>query len=156
MNIKITEIQEINKKSIITKDILSQLPAWFGIKSEILQYASGVKNKLFIIAEDDFKKAVGFIAVSDLNTFTSEVYLLGVLPEYRGHGIGRKLIEFAWNNNVESNKKYLIVKTLDESTGDKYYEETRKFYEAVGFSPLFSTTKIWDDKNPCLIMIKDR
>jgi hypothetical protein len=28
------------------------------------------------------------------------------------------------------------------------------FYEAVGFKPLEETSQIWDEHNPCLIMVK--
>lgn len=34
------------------------------------------------------------------------------------------------------------------------YEQTRKFYESIGFEPLITLTEMWDEENPCLIMIK--
>jgi GNAT superfamily N-acetyltransferase len=150
---QISEVTNQDEKSRITKRILRELPDWFELESGIAEYINGVKNKPFFVAEFN-GKAVGFASVDDNNDNTSEIYVMGILPENRRGGIGGKLVECIWNRNQELGKKFLIVKTLDESAGDKSYEETRRFYLKMGFLPLFSTTEIWGEGNPCLIMIK--
>ncbi|MCJ7695233.1 MAG: hypothetical protein MUO40_07370, partial [Anaerolineaceae bacterium] len=49
---------------------------------------------------------------------------------------------------------YLQVKTLGPSCEDENYAGTRAFYEAMGFVPLEELAQIWDEANPCLIMVK--
>jgi ribosomal protein S18 acetylase RimI-like enzyme len=46
------------------------------------------------------------------------------------------------------------VKTLGPSNPDPGYARTRAFYEALGFRPLEELKQIWDEQNPCLIMVK--
>jgi len=151
--INIIEIKDEKEKSEITERVLRELPDWFGLESGITEYVDGVKNKPFFVAKLD-GGVVGFVSIEDHNEHTSEIYVMGVKPESRGRGVGRKLIEYIWDRNIESSKKFLLVKTLDESAGDKFYEETRKFYLRMGFLPLFSTTEIWGKENPCLVMLR--
>ena len=47
-----------------------------------------------------------------------------------------------------------MVKTLSDIVDFRPYELTRKFYTAIGFQPLVTLTEMWDEQNPCLIMIK--
>lgn len=58
-------------------------------------------------------------------------------------------------NFEETGIKHIIVKTLSDKAASKEYAETRKFYTSVGFEPLITLTEMWDEKNPCLIMIKE-
>jgi hypothetical protein len=46
-----------------------------------------------------------------------------------------------------------MVKTLGESSDYEYYKGTREFYGSVGFYPLEEIKEIWNDENPCLIML---
>jgi ribosomal protein S18 acetylase RimI-like enzyme len=155
MNIVIKEIIDQSEKSAITEKTIRQLPNWFKLEDGIINYIKGVKNRSFFVAFND-DKPTGFISVENHNKWTSEIYVMGVLPKFRNSGIGRKLVDRAWNENQKFGRKYLIVKTLDESAKDEFYKETRGFYKKVGFTSLFATTKIWGKENPCLIMIKDK
>lgn len=47
-----------------------------------------------------------------------------------------------------------MVKTLSDKVDFEPYARTRAFYEKVGFEPLVILTEMWDEENPCLIMIK--
>jgi GNAT superfamily N-acetyltransferase len=151
--IEIIEIKDANEKSEVTERILRKLPHWFELESGIVEFVNGVKDKPFFAAKLG-DKVVGFVSVENHNKYSSEIYVMGVLPENRGGGVGRKLIEHIWGRNVKSGKRFLFVKTLEESAGDKFYEETRKFYLKMGFLPLFSTIEIWGEDNPCLVMLK--
>jgi hypothetical protein len=53
------------------------------------------------------------------------------------------------NQGVEN----LQVKTLSPSRSDENYAKTRAFYQAMGFTPLEEFPQIWDENNPCLILI---
>jgi len=50
--------------------------------------------------------------------------------------------------------EYVIVKTLSEKNPDIHYAKTRVFYKKMGFKELITLTEMWDENNPCLIMIK--
>jgi len=46
------------------------------------------------------------------------------------------------------------VKTLGPSRPNEEYARTRAFYEVMGFRPLEEFPQFWDEKNPCLILVK--
>ena len=50
--------------------------------------------------------------------------------------------------------EYLQVKTLGPSHSDANYASTRAFYLAVGFRPLEEFRQLWNEQNPCLVMVK--
>lgn len=69
--------------------------------------------------------------------------------------MGKKLILKAEQYLRDKNYRFLMVKTLSESEDYEPCRRTREFYKSVGFYPLFETNKIWDEENPCLIMVKN-
>lgn len=79
---------------------------------------------------------------------------MGVRPQSHHQGIGRALISHAEGWLLERHVKYLQVKTLGPSHPDPGYAATRAFYLAVGFRPLEELKQIWDENNPCLLMVK--
>ncbi|CEN24292.1 GNAT family N-acetyltransferase [Paeniclostridium sordellii] len=151
---KIIEIQDIELKSNITDCILRKLPEWFDIEEAIVEYVEGVKDTKFYVAYD-LEKPIGFISIKHNNEYTSEIYVIGVLKEYQGKHIGKSLVEVANNTLADIGTKFLQVKTLGPSNSNKYYADTRKFYEGVGFYPLEEIKELWDEINICLIMIKN-
>jgi len=79
---------------------------------------------------------------------------MGILPAFHHNGIGRALIEKAEEHAKNRNIEYLQVKTLGPSNADASYAKTRAFYAAMGFRPLEEFSQIWDENNPCLVMVK--
>lgn len=152
--IKISMVLDNAEKSRITEHILRQLPEWFGIEESLIEYVNGAKATDFYAAYDS-DKLIGFISIKTNNIYTSEIYVIGILKEYHGNGIGRSLLKTAENKLTQDKVKFLMVKTLGESHPDKNYKETRKFYKKVGFYPLEEIKEIWGKENPCLIMVKD-
>ena len=55
---------------------------------------------------------------------------------------------------VKNDCRYVIVKTISETNSDENYAKTRAFYKKTGFEELITLTEMWDENNPCLIMIK--
>ena len=47
----------------------------------------------------------------------------------------------------------LQVKTFGPSGDSPEYELTRAFYESIGFIPLEELRELWDEDNPCLILV---
>jgi ribosomal protein S18 acetylase RimI-like enzyme len=76
-------------------------------------------------------------------------------PEYHNLGIGKALYNEMEKYFIENNCEYVIVKTLSEKVKNEPYDKTRKFYLKLGFKSLITLTEMWDEHNPCLIMLKE-
>ncbi|MGM0405099.1 MAG: GNAT family N-acetyltransferase [Thermoplasmatota archaeon] len=151
--VELREETDPSIKSKICKNILEKLPEYFGIEEAVKDYVQKVRDQFFVSAKV-FDNPLGFIAIKEHNEFTSEVYVMGILEEFQGRGIGKRLIEEVETHLKSQGKKYLTVKTLSPSHPDEGYEKTRAFYRSVGFLPLEEFTTLWDENNPCLFMIK--
>jgi hypothetical protein len=51
-------------------------------------------------------------------------------------------------------RRFLTVKTQGPSAGYEPYERTRRFYLALGYSPLEELDIGWGPENPTLLMAK--
>jgi len=151
---KIEEIFDPQIKEAICRDILNDLPQWFGIPEVTEEYCIGVKDKTFFAAKED-DKFTGFISLLDHNKYTSEIYVVGVYKSHRNKGIGTLLLNSVIKRSLKQNKIYLTVKTLADSHESKEYKETREFYLAKGFVPLEVLPDLWGAANPCLFMLKN-
>ncbi len=151
--INIKEIKDEKLKSEITEIILKELPEWFGNEDSLLEYIKSVKGKKFYAAYDN-EKIVGFICLKNNNQYTADIYVTGVLKEYHRKGIGRNLVSISEKYLKENRYNLFMVKTLGESSEYEYYRRTRAFYKEMGFYPLEEFKEIWDEENPCLIMVK--
>lgn len=146
-------LESEKEKSIICTKILKALPEWFELEEGIVEYSKKVKTTYVVAAEIDHQ-VVGFISIRKINPYTSEVYVMGVLKEYQGHGIGKELLNVVSNYLVTQKVKFLSVKTLGPSSSDQYYKKTREFYKKNKFYPIEELTSIWGEDNPCVIMAK--
>lgn len=154
-NIRFAEINDPNRKSNFTLNILNQLPQWFSDKKAVKEYAKKVRELPFWAALNEQNICTGFLAAQTHYGHTAEIYVCGVAPEYQHKGIGKKLYYSMEKHFEDMRFKHIIVKTLSDKSDSKEYAETRKFYTNVGFEPLITLTEMWDEKNPCLIMIKE-
>ncbi len=151
--IVIREVDDDLIKSDTTSKVLRQLPEWFGNEESLLDYIETVKGKIYFAAYDG-DDAVGFLCLKLNNQFTADIYVAGVLKAYHRKGIGRNLVEVAQKYLVGRGYMFFMVKTLGESSDYEFYRRTREFYRSVGFYPLQEFKEIWDEDNPCLIMVK--
>lgn len=147
----ISYIKNEDLKERICKNILNQLPEWFGKDDGITQYVKESRTShLWAAVEDD--KSVGFIMMKETSSYTVEISVMGVLKEYQRKGIGTELLkvfyEFAKNNNYE----FIQVKTVKCG---KYasFDITNSFYKKIGFKELECIESLWDKDNPCQIYV---
>ena len=132
---------------------MRSLPAWFGIEEAIVQYTADIDHvPTFLAYESD--EVMGFLSIKQHYPKSAEVLVMGIRQNAHRQGMGRALMHQAqvWlkNQGVE----YLQVKTLGPSRSDENYVKTKAFYLAMGFTPLEEFPQIWDENNPCLILIK--
>lgn len=133
--------------------ILRALPDWFGVESAIRDYVQAVDTlPTFLACQGE--RAQGFLTVKIHNVYSAELYVMGILPEAHRQGLGRRLVTAAEAFLQAQNIEYFQVKTLGPSNPDPGYANTRAFYMAAGFRPMEEFHQIWDQNNPCLIMVK--
>ena len=153
MTIEIKELDDPDEKSAVTRKVMHALPAWFSPPEDIEKKAETHRDFPFFVSYDG-GEAVGFAALKIHNAFTADIYVIGVLEEYHGRGLGRLLVEAAERYCKKNGCIYLTVKTLDASAAYEPYERTRAFYRAMGFIPLEVFPTLWDKDNPCLFLAK--
>lgn len=133
--------------------ILRALPEWFGIESSLLEYVQDAARMptWYASVEDD---VVGFLSIHRHFEGSAEVHVVGVLPEHHRSGVGRALQGRAEAWLRAEGVRFLQVKTISASSPDPNYARTRAFYLSQGFVPLEEFPTLWDEHNPCLILVK--
>jgi GNAT superfamily N-acetyltransferase len=140
-------------QSSVCAPILRALPEWFGIEAALRQYEREIETLPTFLARGG-EAVIGFLTVKQHFPGAAEILVMGVIPAAQGRGIGRALVAAAEVYARGLGIEYLQVKTLGPSNPDPGYARTRAFYEALGFRPLEELRQIWDENNPCLILVK--
>ena len=133
--------------------LLRLLPDWFGQEAGIQNYEREIGKLPTFLADMD-GQLVGFLSLKHHTPYSAEVYVMAVHPLFHRCGIGRSLMQAAEAYAKEQGIEYMQVKTLGPSRADKGYAKTRAFYESLGFRPIEEFKQIWDENNPCLILVK--
>jgi GNAT superfamily N-acetyltransferase len=142
-------VEEPGARSDLCRNVLEALPEWFGIAESVQQYVREVAElPTFAVSGE------GFLSLKLHNEWVAEIYVMGVRPESQGRGAGSALLQAAEAFLRARGVEYLQVKTLGPSHPSAHYARTRGFYESRGFRPLEELTGIWNEENPCLIMVK--
>lgn len=147
----ISKVENSNEKKGIVSEVLSDLPEWFGLPESTRVYIEDSKNLPLWVAINH-QENIGFITLKESSIDTGELHCMGIKKAYHRKGIGKKLYK-ALEQYAMSKYQYLQVKTVDEGHY-KEYDQTISFYKSVGFSKLEVFPTLWDEWNPCLIMIK--
>lgn len=141
------------EKAYLCEPIIRSLPEWFGLEESILEYITEIDRQPTWLAYEQ-EQVVGFISIKQHTSYAAELYVIGLLPDTQRKGIGRELVSKSQEWLKENGVEYLQVKCLGPSDNDENYAKTREFYYAMGFRALEEFKQIWDENNPCLIMIK--
>ncbi|WP_314557318.1 GNAT family N-acetyltransferase [uncultured Parvimonas sp.] len=148
----IKEIFDTNLKESISRDILNDLPEWFGIPESTEEYIRDSKDKPFIACFLD-NDAVGFMALNSTSNDCADIFVMGIKKNYHRMGIGTKL-NYAYEELAKKlGYTYTQVKTV-QSGHYKEYDITNNFYKSVGYKELECFPNLWDEWNPCQVYIK--
>lgn len=139
----------------MTRQVLESLPDWFGNPEAIEEYCGKVKTLPLWAALDSGGEALGILAADIHYGRTGEVIVMGVMPETHRKGVGRALYRAAEAYFKERGCTYAMVKTLSDIVNFAPYEKTRRFYKSMGFCELVTLREMWDEENPCLILLKE-
>ena len=151
-DIEIMFVRKPDMKAEIAAKVLFALPDWFGLPDSTREYIEQSRSLPFWAAFHG-ETAVGFVSMMETSKSTAEVHCMGVLPEYHRKGIGRKLMGLLEDHAKAVGYRLLQVKTVDEGHYEEY-DRTIAFYEGVGFLRLEVFPTLWDEWNPCLVLVK--
>jgi GNAT superfamily N-acetyltransferase len=133
--------------------ILAALPDWFGIPASNEAYIRSLPRLTTFVARLG-GVVVGFVALEQHFPESAENHVLAVHPDHHRQGIGRALLRHAEEWLRSRGVELFHVKTLGPSDPYPPYADTRAFYQALGFRPLFETTALWGPENPALVLAK--
>ena len=137
----------------ICEKVLRSLPDWFGIEESTLAYIEKSK-KLPMITAFEEDTPLGFLSLKDHSAYTSEVYVMGVIPSHHRSGIGRMLLLEAEKHLARRGFEFIQVKTVSANRECEFYKKTRLFYKSFGFKEVEVFPTLWDESNPCQLLIK--
>jgi GNAT superfamily N-acetyltransferase len=137
----------------ICRSILDALPHWFGVPASVEAYVAAADRSPSVVAATAGRD-IGIATLVSHGPYAAEVYVMGVLPEYHRHGVGRAMLQAAEARLARAGVEFLQVKTLSPAKRDDGYEKTRAFYLAYGFRPLDEFPLLWGADNPALQMVK--
>lgn len=148
----IKEIVDIDEKEKISREILNDLPEWFGMPESTEEYITDSQDKPFIACFMD-NEAVGFVVLNSTSVDCADIFVMGIKKEYHRMGIGTKLNDAYEKLAKKLGYTYTQVKTVQ--TGHyKEYDITNNFYKSVGYKELEVFPTLWDEWNPCQVYIK--
>lgn len=88
--VTVKKIETQSLKTEIASSILRSLPNWFGIEESVCEYITESSRMPFFAAFED-NSAVGFVSIKKNDSYTAEIYVIGVKNFCHRKGIGRKL-----------------------------------------------------------------
>lgn len=77
---------------------------------------------------------------------------MGVLKEYHRNGIGQSLFQRAKAAIREKGYSFIQVKTVQMGKYEEY-DQTNKFYMALGFKEFEVFPTLWEEGNPCQVYV---
>lgn len=144
-------IDKYDEKEKIAKEILTDLPEWFGLPDSTAEYVNNCKEMLFWTYIEE-GKSKGFIVLKETSDYTVEVYVMGVLKNYHRSNIGTKLFQKFYEYAKQEGYSFIQVKTVKEGCYEEY-DKTIGFYKKLGFREFECIPTLWDEWNPCQIYI---
>lgn len=148
----IKEIVDIDEKEKISREILNDLPEWFGMPESTEEYITDSQDKPFIACFMD-NEAIGFVVLNSTSVDCADIFVMGIKKNYHRMGIGTKLNDAYEKLAKKLGYTYTQVKTV-QSGHYKEYDITNNFYKSVGYKELEVFPTLWDEWNPCQIYIK--
>jgi GNAT superfamily N-acetyltransferase len=134
--------------------VIASLPYHFGNQQGVRDCADAVRTQEGTVATID-DAVVGFLTFVQHWPESAEITWMAVQDGHRRRGIGRQLIEHAFATLRTRGARFVFVLTLGPSVPEDVadgYEGTRRFYQAVGFTPLREFgLRSWQDEAALLL-----
>jgi GNAT superfamily N-acetyltransferase len=114
----------------ICRDLLADLPEWFGIPESNAAYEADAETKPTWLARLD-GEPVGLMVLKR-HPAALEIWLMAARRDLRRHGVGRALVAEAEREARAAGLRYLTVKTRGPSEPYPPYDETRALLRGAG------------------------
>ena len=147
----IQEVKDNTEKERITRLVLEALPEWFEVTETREAYIRESAD-LTLFAAYDGDRPAGFLALKETGKDTCELHVMGVLKDYHRKGLGRALFAKAKGAAAEAGYSFLQVKTVRMGMYPDY-DDTNRFYLALGFKEFEVFPTLWDELNPCQVYV---
>ena len=144
-------IEAPEQRAAIARQVLENLPDWFGIPESREAYVRGSRAQPFWADMED-GAARGFLTLKETSPHTAELAVMGVLPQFHRQGVGKALFEAFRQYARAEGYLFLQVKTVREGCHASY-DGTNAFYKSLGFRELECFPTLWDEENPCQIYV---
>lgn len=135
----------------------SNIPTFFGDEAGLRAQRRAVRSEPGWVAEAD-GAVRGFLTVVDRTTVSSEITWMAVHADWRGRGLGTRLVDEAACALADRGRRLLSVLTLgpsfDEGDAPDGYFRTRRFYEHTGFLPVQELEDLWPGQPPALLLVR--
>ncbi|MGO4450453.1 GNAT family N-acetyltransferase [Phyllobacterium sp. TAF24] len=152
MNLMVESV--VNHREAIVREVLDDLQEWFWNPEYRASFAESAETLPMFACYAVDGSVMGFITVKPTSDYAVEIYLMGVKRRWHRAGAGRALIQAAENFAISLNAKFITVKTIGTTHPSAGYQDTRKFYESLGFLPLEESELYWGENWPCLFLIR--
>ncbi|AME09954.1 MULTISPECIES: GNAT family N-acetyltransferase [Gemella] len=152
MDIKIKEVVDKPEKEAVSREVLYDLPEWFGMPESTEDYIRDSQDKPFLACYMN-DKPVGFVVLNATSKDCADIFVMGIKKKFHRMGIGSVLNEAYETMARKLGYTYSQVKTV-QMGHYKEYDITNNFYIAMGYKELECFPTLWDEWNPCQIYIK--
>ena len=132
MEFTIKEITDKKEKEIISRDILNDLPEWFGMPESTEEYIKDSQDKPFLACFID-NEAAGFVVLNATSKDCADIFVMGIKKKYHRMGAGRKLNAAYEEMAKKLGYTYSQVKTV-KMGHYKEYDITNQFYISMGYA----------------------
>ena len=152
MEMKVKEVVDKKEKEAISREILNDLPEWFGLPESTENYIIDSQDKPFLACYVNDEVA-GYVALNATSKDCADIFVMGVKKKFHRMGIGSKLNDAFETMAKKLGYTYSQVKTV-KMGHYKEYDITNNFYMAMGYKELECFPTLWDEWNPCQIYVK--
>ena len=152
MEFIVKEIIDKKEKERIAREVLNDLPEWFGMPESIEEYINDSQEKPFLASFSN-DELVGFVVLGASSPDCAEIFVMGVKKKFHHKGAGKQLNQAYEQLAKNLGYTYTQVKTVESGHYDEY-DITNNFYKALGYKELEVFPSLWDEWNPCQIYVK--
>lgn len=129
---KITGELALSLCRTMTKD----LPEYLSLPEANKRYIFGVRTRTNFAAKQD-DHYIGLVSIDFLFPNNTNIYWMAVKRDFRRRGVGRKLVEVAYQFAKKQGSKTITVETVSPLEAEGDFLKTYLFYKSVGFNALF-------------------
>jgi len=152
VEMKVKEVVDKKEKEAISREILNDLPEWFGLPESTENYIIDSQDKPFLACYVNDEVA-GYVVLNATSKDCADIFVMGVKKKFHRMGIGSKLNDAFETMAKKLGYTYSQVKTV-KMGHYKEYDITNNFYMAMGYKELECFPTLWDEWNPCQIYVK--